>query len=191
MRHIRVTQCVFQDNEGTGLMIEISRHNQVDHCLAISNGVGVVGNAGDGDWAAGGILLAESEDCLVTNNTCVGNKDGITFREQGPRPLDTPDGSIPYHDTRDVVTDNLCALNRGYQLGLWYDNSFFGRHPGDFAKYPTEAAYTEAMNATPDKVFDPMKQDLTIDHNLYWPTPGKPVALYGVPWRVRHQSSRG
>ncbi len=187
MRHIRVTQCVFQDNEGTGLMIEISRFNQVDHCLAIGNGVGAVGKQGEGDWATGGILLAESEDCTVTNNTCVGNKDGITFREQGPRPLDTPDGNIPYHDTRDVVTGNICASNQGYQLGLWYDNGFFGRHPGDFAKYPTEAAYTEALAATPNKVFDPTKQALTIDRNLYWPMPGKPVALYGVEWRIRHQ----
>lgn len=185
MRRIRVTQCVFQENEGSGLMIEISRHNQVDHCLALANGIGAVGKAGG--WAAGGILLAESEDCSVTNNTCVGNKDGITFREQGPRPLDTPDGNIPYHDTRDVVTDNLCAFNRGYQIGLWYDNGFFGRHPGDIAKYPTEAAYTEALQATPDKVFDPTKQDITIDHNQYWPAPDKPVALYGVDWRIRHE----
>jgi hypothetical protein len=186
MRHVRVTQCVFQENEGSGLMIEISRHNQVDHCLAVGNGIGAVGKAGG--WATGGILLAESEDCSLTNNTCVGNKDGITFREQGPRPLDTPDGSIPYHDTRDVVTDNVCAFNRGYQIGLWYDNGFFGRHPGDIAKYPTEAAYTEALQAAPDKVFDPAKQGLTIDRNRYWPAPGKPVALYGVDWRVRHQA---
>ena len=186
MRHIRVTQCVFQENEGSGLMIEISRFNQVDHCLAVGNGVGAVGKSGG--WATGGILLAESEDCAVTDNTCVGNKDGITFREQGPRPLDTPDGNIPYHDTRDVVTGNVCAFNQGYQIGLWYDNGFFGRHPGDFAKYPTEAAYTEALAATPDKVFDPAKQGLIIDHNLYWPASGKPVALYGVEWRVRHKT---
>lgn len=185
MRHVRVTQCVFQENEGSGLMIEISRHNQVDHCLAVGNGIGAVGKPAT--WAAGGILLAESEDCTVTGNTCVGNKDGITFREQGPRPLDTPDGSIPYHDTRDVVTGNVCAFNQGYQLGLWYDNGFFGRHPSEEAKYPTEAAYAEALQATPEKVFDPMKQGLTIDRNLYWPAPGKPVALYGVDWRVRHQ----
>ena len=187
MRHVRVTRCVFQENEGTGLMIEISRHNQVDHCLAVGNAIGVVGKSGDGDWASSGILLAESEDCAVTHNTCVGNKDGITFREQGPRPLDTPDGNIPYHDTRDVVTDNICAFNQGYQIGLWYDNGFFGRHPGEMAKYPTEEAYSAYLMTTPDKVFDPTKQSLTIDHNLYWAPPNKPLALYGVPWRVRHQ----
>ena len=187
MRHVRVTQCVFQENEGTGLMIEISRFNQVDHCLSVGNAVGVVGKIGDGDWASSGILLAESEDCRVTNNTCVGNKDGITFREQGPRPLDTPDGNIPYHDTRDVVTDNICAYNHGYQIGLWYDNGFFGRHPGEMAKYPTESVYSDYLKTIPDKVFDPTRQGITIDQNLYWPLPSKPVALYGVPWRVRHQ----
>ena len=112
MRRMRVTQCVFQENEGAGVMVEISRHNQIDHCLAVGNADGAVGSP-DGGWASGGILLAESEDCTVTNNTCVGNKDGLTFREQGPRPLDTPDGTIPYHNTRDVVTNNLCpALTR-------------------------------------------------------------------------------
>ena len=186
MRHVRVTRCIFQENEGSGLMIEISRHIQVDHCLSTGNATGAVGKGSD--WASGGILLAESEDCAVTNNTCVGNKDGITFREQGPRPLDTPDGNIPYHDTRDRVMGNICAFNRGYQIGLWYDNGFFGRHPGERAKYPTEAAYTEALQATPDKVFDPIKQGLTIDHNLYWPAPGEFLALYGVPWRVRHEA---
>lgn len=187
IRHVRVTECVFQENEGTGMMIEISRHNQVDHCLAVGNAVGVVGKSGDRDWASSGILLAESEDCKVTHNTCVGNKDGITFREQGPRPLDTPDGTIPYHNTRDIVTSNLCAFNHGYQIGFWYDNGFFGRHPGEMTKYSTEEAYSAYLLTVPDKVFDPMKQSLTIDQNLYWPLPGKPVALYGVPWRVRHQ----
>lgn len=86
------------------------------------------------------------------------------------------------------MTGNICAFNRGYQIGLWYDNGFFGRHPGERAKYPTEAAYTEALQATPDKVFDPIKQGLTIDHNLYWPAPGEFLALYGVPWRVRHEA---
>ena len=191
MRHVRVTQCVFQENEGSGLMVEISRHIQVDHCLAVGNATEAVGSAGGGDWAAGGILLAESEDCAVTDNTCVGNKDGITFREQGPRPLDTPDGTIAYHDTRDVVTGNVCAFNHGYALGLWSDNGFFGRHPSQTAQYPTEEAFTEYLKTIPDKVYDPAKQSLTIDRNLYWPLPGKPAVLYGAPWHPKHQEFAG
>ncbi len=185
---VRVTQCVFQDNEGSGLFVEISRDNQIDHNLSVGNAVGLVG--GGGSWADSGITLAESENCRVTNNTCGGNKDGIAFREQGPRPLDTADaGTIPYHDTGDVVTGNLCALNTGYQIGLWYDNGFFGRHPAEMTKYPTEEAFSEYLKTIPEKVYDPTKQNLTINDNWYWPAPdGKStVALYGTPWRVRHQ----
>ena len=186
---VRVTQCVFQDNEGTGLFVEISRQNQIDHNLAVGNAAGIVGNGGS--WADAGITLAESEHCRVTNNTCVGNKDGLGFREQGPRPLDTADaGTIPFHDTGDVVTDNVSAFNHGYQLGLWYDNGFFGRHPAEMTKYPTEDAFSEYLKTIPERVYDPTQQNLTIDRNLYWPAPGdgkSTVALYGTPWRVRHK----
>lgn len=185
VRNVLVTECIFEENEGSGLFVEISRRNRILNNLALRNGVGVVGK-GD-DWAAGGITLAESEDCIVSNNTCVGNKDGITFREQGPRPLDTPDGTIAYHDTRDIVTNNVCAFNRGYQLGLWYDNGFFGRHPGEFKKYPTEAAFSDYLKTVPDKVYDPIKADLTIDRNLYFAGPKQSLVLYGTPWRIRHK----
>ena len=184
---VRITQCVFQENEGCGLFVEISHDIQVDHNLAMGNAVGIVGKPGS--WADGGITLAESENCRVTNNTSVGNKDGLGFREQGPRSNDTDTGHIDFHDTGDVVTDNVSALNQGYQIGLWYDNGFFGRHPGEMAKYPTEAAYEEYLKTVPDKVYDPVKQNLTINDNLYFPaSDGKSsVALYGVPWRVKHQ----
>ncbi len=122
---------------------------------------------------------------LVAHNTCVGNKDGLTFREQGPRPLDTPDGRIPYHCTGNVVTGNLCAGNRGYQLGLWYDNAHFGWHPGERGQYRSLADYDTAMAAQPELRFDPLKVGLTIDRNWYAPAAGQKLCLYGVPWRPR------
>lgn len=182
---VRVTQCVFQENEGSGLFVEISRNNQIDHNLAVGNAMSIVG--GKASWSEGGIVLAESENCRVTNNTCVGNKDGLSFREQGPRPLDTDSGNIPFHDTGDVITDNIGAFNQGYQLGLWYDNGFFGRHPAETKKYPTEEAYSDYLKTIPDKVYDPTQQGHTIDHNVYFAAPGQNLILYGVPWRVRHQ----
>lgn len=185
VHNVRVTQCVFDENEGSGLFVEISRNNQIDHNLAIGNAIGAVGNKGG--WSEGGLVLAESENCRVTNNTCVGNKDGISFREQGPRPLDTDSGNIPFHDTHDVITDNISAFNQGYQLGLWYDNGFFGRHPGEMKKYPTEEAFSEYLKTIPNKVYDPVMQGHTIDHNLYWAGPTAKLTLYGTPWRVRHQ----
>lgn len=185
VHNVRVTQCVFDENEGSGLFVEISRDNQIDHNLAVGNAVGIVGSKGG--WSEGGIVLAESENCRVTNNTCVGNKDGLSFREQGPRPLDTDSGTIPFHDTGDIITDNISALNQGYQLGLWYDNGFFGRHPGEIKKYPTEEAFSDYLKTIPDKVYDPVHERNTIDHNLYFAGSGQNLVLYGTPWRIRHQ----
>ena len=142
VRNILVTECVFQENEGSGLFIEISRDIQAVHNLAIGNAAGAVGKVGDGEWSSTGIQLGESQNCLVAFNTCVGNKDGITFREQGPRPLKTEEfGEWPYHCAGNVVVGNVCAYNKGYQLGLWYDNGFFGRHPADAKKYKTEEEF--------------------------------------------------
>ncbi len=186
-RAIDIHDCVFQDNEGGGLFIEISRDFSVTHNLATGNGTGVVG-AHDPGWGSAGIALGESENCIIAYNTCIGNKDGITFREQGPRPLTTDDwGEIPYHDTGDTVVGNVCAFNKGYQLGLWYDNGFFGWHPSEVAKYKTQAAFDAYLKTIPDKVYDPVREGHVIDHNLYYAGPGQSLILYGVKWRPKHQ----
>ena len=186
--NITISDCRFEGNEGSGLFIEISRDFRVLNNVSMENGIGVVGSPGQGDWSTGGIQLGESEDCLVAFNTCMDNKDGITFREQGPRPLQTEDaGTIPYHDYGDVVVENICAYNHGYQLGLWYDNGFFGWHPAEHKKYGTEAAYEAYLKTVPNRVYDPTKQHLTIDRNLYVAAPGESLVLYGVPWRPKFQ----
>jgi hypothetical protein len=189
-RNIVITGCVFQENEGSGLFIEISRDFTVTHNLSIGNAIGVVGKVDAGGWSSAGIQLGESEDCVVTGNTCVGNKDGITMREQGPRPISTDDlGVIPYHNTGHVIVGNVLAYNHGYQLGLWYDNPFFGWHPAEKAKYKTEAAYDAYLKTIPDKIYDPQKQGFVIDRNLYaMDGAGQQAALYGVEWRPKHKA---
>src|SRR5205814_1774600 len=114
-------------------------------------------------------------------------KDGITFREQGPRPLDTPDGRIDFHNLGDTVVHNVCAFNHGYQLGLWFDNGFFGWHPAERKKYNSESAYQAYLNGHPDLVYDPAKQGLILDHNLYFAGSGEKTFLYGVPWRPKYR----
>jgi hypothetical protein len=185
VRNVLVTECIFDGNEGSGLFVEISRDIQVVRNLAVDNGVGVVQVFKDPGWATAGIQLGESERVLVTNNTCVGNKDGIAIREQGPRPLDTPDGNIPYHNTGSILEANLCVANRGYQFGLWYDNAYFGWHPAEKTKYKTLADFDAAMAAHPERLYDPRQAGLTIDRNVYALAPGSKLFLFGVPWRPR------
>ena len=191
VRNVTVTECAFQENEGSGLFVEISRDITVARNLAVGNASGAIGRLGFDAWSAGGIQIAESENCLVAFNTCVGNKDGITFREQGPRPLKTDDfGEVPYHNHNNVVFGNVCAFNQGYQLGLWYDNAFFGWHPAEKERHKTEDAYNAFLKTIPDRIYDPTKQGLVIDRNLYFASDDKPLVLYGVPWRPRHLEFR-
>jgi len=184
--NVRITNCVFEENEGCGLFVEISHHIQADHNLAARNATGVVG--AKPSWSDGGMVISESEDCEFTNNTCAGNRFGIGFKEGGPRDFDTDTGHISFHDTRDNITHNLLVDNQLYQLGLWFDNPFFGRHPSDKAKFPSEEAFSEYLKTIPDKVFDPTKQQLVIDDNVYIESARQAKdVLYGVPWRPRSQ----
>jgi hypothetical protein len=189
VRNVLVTECVFIENEGSGLFIEISRDIRAVHNLALRNGVGVVGAVTGEGWGNAGIKLAESMNCIVAHNTCVGNKDGITLREQGPRPLGTEDfGRLPYHNAGHVIVGNVCAANQGYQLGLWYDNAFFGWHPGEKDKFKTVEAWEASLPGSKQVLYVPTKVGLVIDRNLYQGEAGKPLVLYGAPWRPKHKT---
>ncbi len=184
VRNVLVTECVFMENELSGLFIEISRDITVLNNLFIRNGLTAKGHY----WGVGGIQIAESINCILAFNTCVENKDGITFREQGPRTLDTDDfGTIPYHNMGNVVVGNVCASNKSYQLGIWYDNEFFGWHPNEKNRYSTEEAYNQYLKTIPDKIYDPTKQNIIIDRNIYFAEPDQKMILYGVTWRPKYK----
>jgi hypothetical protein len=187
-RNILVTDCVFWENEYSGIMIEISRNIRVIHNLAVRNAVDVVGKFQGGGWSSGGIQIAESMNCDVSFNTCVGNKDGITFREQGPRIEQTPDyGEIPYHDIGDIVVGNVCVDNAGFGLGLWWDNNFFGWHPGEKERFKEEEEWQKWIKTQPNHTYDPVEAGLTIDRNVYFKKDKAVESLYGVPWRPKHK----
>ena len=188
VRNVVITDCIFWENEHHGLFVEISRDIAIVRNLFVRNGVGVVGKVEWPDWGIAGLTIAESQNCVVAFNTFVGNKDGIALREQGPRPLETPDfGVVPYHNRGHIIVGNVSAFNRGYQLALWYDNGFFGWHPAEREKFKTEAAYEAWLKAHPDKIFDPTKVGMVIDRNLYFAASGQKLILYGVPWRPKHR----
>ena len=178
-----IRNCLFEGNEYHGLFIEISRDIYVMNNAFFGNGVGKE------DWSLAGLCIAESRHCVVTHNLLVGNKDGITIREQGPRYLDTPDlGQVPFQNTGHVIVGNISAGNLGYQLGLWYDAAWFGMHPGQKDDYESEEDFAKRYaEEHPDRWFDPLQQGLLIDRNVYYAGEGQKLFLWGCPWRVRHQ----
>jgi len=187
VRNVVVTNCLFWENEHHGLFVEISRKITVLDNLFVRNGVGVVGEVGELGWGIAGLTIAESQDCLVARNTFYQNKDGIAFREQGPRYLQTEDGEIAYHNRGNIVVRNVMANNKGYQLALWYDNPFFGWHPAEKEQFKEEAAYEEWLRAHPELAYNPEEVELLIDYNLYYAGEGEKLFLYGVPWRPKYK----
>jgi len=187
VRDVVVKDCLFEENENHGLFIEISRNITVLDNLFVRNGVGVVGKVEWPDWGIAGLTIAESMNCIVARNTFFENKDGIAFREQGPRLLQTEDGEIAFHNEGNVILRNVMARNRGYQLALWYDNPFFGWHPAEKEKFKEESAYEKWVSENPQLVYDPLKVGMLIDYNLYFAQGNKKLFLYGVPWRPKSE----
>ncbi|MBT3269326.1 DUF1565 domain-containing protein [Candidatus Poribacteria bacterium] len=181
--NVLITECGFIGNELSGLFIEISHDITVTDSLFAANGVGRAMEVEGATWAVGGIQIAESMDCVVTGNTVVENKDGITLREQGPRVLD----DVPFYNRRHEIVGNVCALNEDYQLALWYDNAFFGWHPAERDRFGTPEAFQQHLLDTDEQLYDPAQQGMDISHNLYWAEGGAVRFLYGTPWRPGHR----
>jgi hypothetical protein len=99
----------------------------------------------------------------------------ISLREQGPRTCRSVDGGQATYHVHDVtVRRNICALNSRYQVGLWWDNSFFGPHPS-------------ASRGSLGTAYDPDQQNIRFDENVYWAEGKQAYALWGCPWRPKHK----
>jgi hypothetical protein len=188
VRNVTIHQCEFIENELSGLFIEISRNIVAQNNLAVRNGVNAVGHVDN--WGIGGIEVGESMNCKIDHNTCVQNSTGISLREVGPRPVKAPDGStIQFHSFQDQIINNVCAFNLEYQIGLYFDNPFYGMHPSDRKHFDSEEAFQEYIQRTaPETIYDPSKQQLQIEGNLYFTQGNEGLALMGVSWRHGHKA---
>ena len=119
--------CTFAENELSGLFIEISQGIHAEHNTVLRNAIETVGHVSDNDWSCGGIQIGESENCVIENNLCIDNKDGITLREIGPRDVKTHGEKSIDHVANNRIENNTIAQSRGYAIALWWDNAFLAR----------------------------------------------------------------
>jgi parallel beta-helix repeat protein len=169
-----VAHCWVADNDQAGLFYEISYGLHAHDNLVVNNA-----NQGErprGAWGHGGITLSSSEDCVLENNTLVGNRDGIAFREQR-RTTPRIDGGVRRILNRNhLVRNNLVAYSQAYNVALWMDTNAFGPHRGGYDRK--------------DPLFeDPRTLDYRFENNLLYPLPGRPNYLYGCPWRPRSKEA--
>lgn len=170
-RECEIAECVTAGNLDSGIFVEISGQGGFDihHNVCLSNGTG-------GNWAVGGICLAESTDCDVHHNVCAANPTGVSIREQGPREFDGRGGEpVSYQTARHRIHHNALLGNTRAQFGLWWDNVYFGPHPS-----PEVGAAGIPL--------DPFLADLALHDNVYYSPLGVPPVGWGVGWRERSRT---
>jgi len=183
-RDVQINNCVFADNEQSGLFVEISQNVQVTRSLFQGNGLGNIGEKRDSDWGVAGITVAESKNCSIRNCTILNNRDGIALREQGPRTINTQQkGEVSYFNLGHQITGNFIANNRGFQVAFWWDNAFFGPHPSEAKLYANDDEWDKHIENMRDLVYDPAKQKIDVHGNLIAAGPTQKLFLLGAPWR--------
>ncbi len=201
-RNFQILRCVADENDGPGFWYDIdNRQSLVEGCLAVANhGPGIMIEISEtatirgntclrnglreerGAWAHTGILLAESMDCIVEGNLCVGNRTGIAIRQQEIRDIrPDPDWERPqrayYFSHGHTIRRNISAFNREWQFALLADNPFFGTEQG---RIPPEDL----------RRLDPALRELQSSENLYWAGDGEGVVSWGAPWMPRVRKYR-
>jgi parallel beta-helix repeat protein len=170
-----VGHCYVADNDEAGLFYEISYSLHAHDNLVVNNAnCGVKpGRA----WGNGGITLSSSEDCLVEHNTLVGNRDGITFREQNRSTPRIGGGEQRIMNRNHVIRNNVIAFSPAYNVAFWLDTTFFGPHPGGHDRN--------------DPIFeDPRTLNFRFENNFLAALPGQANYLFGCPWRPKSKTAQ-
>ena len=205
-RDMIIEDCVFHDNFGHGIWFDISNENcEVRNCLIADNqNAGIfyeisyslhahdnviVGNgfAFDPDaWGANaGISLSSSENCIVERNLLVGNKEGISLREQkrSTRRLGSRTSEEIWNKGH-IVRNNVLAYNQDAQVWGWFDIDDERHWPESMQKqHRAEQADDDADNTERTKKFSLEDLRLTFEDNLYCPGPGRELFIWGARWK--------
>ncbi|HET6247949.1 MAG TPA: right-handed parallel beta-helix repeat-containing protein [Tepidisphaeraceae bacterium] len=165
-----VKNCLIDGNEDAGIFDEISYGLIATDNVIINNGLADTSGA----WgAAGGICLSSSPNSVIERNLLVGNKEGLSFREQErstPR-IDAKPNSrgekIWNHDER--IDHNILAYNRDAQLRGWFD-------------VEDERLWPAAMQEKKQSLsLEGLK--LQISDNIYAVHSGQAMFVWGVAWK--------
>jgi parallel beta-helix repeat protein len=169
-----VAHCLIADNDEAGIFYEISYGLHAHDNLVINNAN--LGEKPRGAWAAAGITLSSSEDCVIENNTLAGNRDGVSFREQNRTTPRIGGGEVRVLNRNHTVRRNVIAHSQAFNIAFWMDTTFFGPHPAGHDKN--------------DPVFeDPKTLGFRFEGNVLTPLSGRPNYLYGPLWRERHKTA--
>ena len=170
----KVSNCFVADNDEAGIFYEISYGLHATDNLVVNNGNRT--ERSRNAWGLGGIALSSSEDCLIEHNMLIGNRDGLTFREQHRTTPRIDGGEQRILNKNHTVRNNLIANSQSFNVAFWMDTTFFGTHPGGHDKA--------------EPIFeDPKKLGFDFQNNLLHSLPGRSNYLYGCAWRPKSRTA--
>jgi hypothetical protein len=191
-----IEKSIFADNKGDGIWFDIGNEDcEVRNCLIVRNESAgifyeisyglhahdnvITGNGfafSPGDWGANaGISISSSPDCLIERNLLIGNKEGLSLREQKRSTPLIDGGTEPVWNHHVTVRNNVLAYNRDAQVWGWFD-------------VDDERHWPKSMQKTANRKEGLSLDDLTLKFkgNLYRPGPGQGLFNWGVSWK-RHE----
>ncbi|MHC4118178.1 MAG: right-handed parallel beta-helix repeat-containing protein [Planctomycetota bacterium] len=167
-----VRNCLIVGNESAGIFYEISYGLHAHDNVIVGNGFAF----SPGDWGANaGISISSSPNCLVERNLLIGNKEGLSLREQKRSTPLIDGGTKAIWNHHVTVRNNLLAYNRDAQVWGWFD-------------IDDERHWPKSMQKTANRKEGLSLNDLTLkfEGNLYRPGPGQGLFNWGVSWK-RHE----
>lgn len=164
-----VHNCLITGNENAGIFYEISYSLHAHDNVIVGNGFAF----SPGAWGANaGISISSSPDCLIERNLLIGNKEGLSLREQKRTTPLIGGGSEPVWNHDITVRNNVLAYNRDAQVWGWFD-------------VDDQRHWPKSMQKSDETIKDWSleKLQLNFDGNLYGPAPGQGLFNWGVTWK--------
>ena len=177
--------CLISNNENAGIFYEISYSLHAHDNVIVGNGFAFTPSA----WGANaGISISSSPYCLIERNLLIGNKEGLSFREQKRSTPLIEGGSEPVWNHNQTIRDNVLAYNRDAQVWGWFDINDERHWPKSMQEGSVNKQGQTESNPEKGLPSGSALADLKLNlrDNIYYPGPGQGLFNWGVTWK-RHK----
>ena len=177
--------CLISNNENAGIFYEISYSLHAHDNVIVGNGFAFTPSA----WGANaGISISSSPYCLIERNLLIGNKEGLSFREQKRSTPLIEGGLEPVWNHNQTVRNNVLAYNRDAQIWGWFDIDDERHWPKSMQESSADKQNQTDSNPSKGPPFGSALADLELNirDNIYCPGPGQGLFNWGVTWK-RHK----
>jgi parallel beta-helix repeat protein len=137
-------------------------------------------------WGANaGISISSSPYCRVERNLLIGNKEGLSLREQNRSTPLIERGSEPVWNHNQAVHNNVFAYNRDAQVWGWFDIDDERHWPKSMQEgSANKQVQTDSNSAKgPPAGLELVDLQLNFRDNIYCPGPGQGLFNWGVTWK--------